>query len=394
MSVAEKIVKLMEASSWIRKMFEEGAQLKAQYGAENVFDFSLGNPNVDPPDSFYTVLGEAVKERGIAAHGYMPNAGYPSTRAAVAGELTRLHGVEFTPELVLMSVGAAGALNVILKAILNPGDEIVVPKPYFVEYNFYVDNHGGVIKLVPTAEDFSLDVSTIEKALTPKTAAVLINSPNNPSGRIYSAEQLRELGKVLSQAGEKFGRAIYLISDEPYRKIVYDNKTVPSHFKAYKNSLLVTSYSKDLSLAGERIGYAAVHPEADSAAMLMAGMTQANRILGFVNAPALMQRVIERLQGESVDISVYQRKRDVLCAGLADAGYEFAKPEGTFYLFSKSPLDDDVEFVKLLKEERILAVPGKGFGGPGYFRLAYCVDDRTIELSIPGFKRAMEKVRG
>jgi aspartate aminotransferase len=394
MSIAEKIGKFIEASSWIRKMFEEGAQLKAQYGADNVFDFSLGNPNVDPPDSFYKVLGEAVKKHGMAAHGYMPNAGYPSTRAAVAGELTRLHGIEFTQELVLMSVGAAGALNAILKAILNPGDEIVVPKPYFVEYNFYVDNHGGVIKLAPTAEDFSLDVSAIEKTLTPKTAAVLINSPNNPTGRVYSAEQLSELGKVLSAAGEKFGRTIYLISDEPYRKIVYDNITVPSHFQAYKNSLLATSYSKDLSLPGERIGYAAVHPEADNPAMLMAGITLANRILGFVNAPALMQRVVERLQGESVDISGYQRKRDLLCDGLEAAGYEFAKPEGAFYLFPKSPVTDDVEFVKLLKEERILAVPGSGFGGPGYIRLAYCVDDKTIELSIPGFKRAMEKARG
>ena len=339
MSIAEKIGKFIEGSSWIRKMFEEGAQLKAQYGAENVFDFSLGNPNVNPPEAFYQVLGEAAKERGMAAHGYMPNAGYPKTRAAIAGELTRLHGVQFTPDLVLMSCGAAGALNVILKAILNPGDEIVVPKPYFVEYNFYVDNHGGVIKLAPTAKDFSLDVSEVAKALTPKTAAVLINSPNNPTGRVYSEEQLGELGRALSEAGERFGRAIYLISDEPYRKIVYDNNTVPSHFKAYKNSLLATSYSKDLSLPGERIGYAAIHPEADSSTMLMAGITLANRILGFVNAPALMQRVIERLQGESVDISAYQRKRDLLCDGLAAAGYEFAKPEGAFYLFPKSPLD-------------------------------------------------------
>ena len=394
MSISKKIQESMEKQSWVRKMFEEGAALKAEYGEENVFDFSLGNPNLVPPDSFYEVLQDAIRTRGMEAHGYMANAGFSDTRASVAEYLSSVHGISFTANSVIMTCGAAGALNITLKAILNPGDEVVVPKPYFVEYNSYVENHGGVIRLVSTKPDFSLDMSSIESALSAKTAAVLINSPNNPTGRVYSRSQLEELAKILLEAKERYGRTIYLISDEPYRKIVYDGLEVPSQFQVYDHSILATSYSKDLSLPGERIGYAAVHPEAEDAGLLISGMTLANRILGFVNAPALMQRVVRKLQNYSVDISQYERKRNLLCDGLEKAGYEFAKPEGAFYLFPKSPLEDELEFIKILREEHILAVPGRGFGGAGHLRIAYCVPDSTIERSMPGFKKAFEKAKG
>jgi aspartate aminotransferase len=394
MSIALKINEFITRSSWIRKMFEQGAHLKAQYGADKVFDFSLGNPNLEPPSSFFQELKKMVDNDGPGVHGYMSNMGLPEIRAAVAEDLTRTHGLPFTSQHVIMTCGAAGALNVVLKTLINPGEEVVVLKPYFVEYGFYVDNHGGTMKLVDSAPDFSLDVKAVEQALGPKTAAVLINSPNNPTGRVYNEAQTNDLAKVMGEAVKKYGRIIYLITDEVYRKIVYDGTNVPSFFHAYPHSIMVYSYSKDISIPGERIGYLAVHPKTPHVEALLNGMTLANRILGFVNAPALMQRVLPRLQDKSVDISTYQRKRDLLCNGLRDAGYEFIKPEGAFYLFPKSPLNDDVKFVSLLLEEKILGVPGTGFGSPGYFRLAYCVDDATIINSLPGFKRAREKAAG
>jgi len=394
MAIAAKMEGFIEQASWIRKMFEEGAVMKQKYGAENVFDFSLGNPNVDPPESFYETLEEAVKQRGVAYHEYMPNSGYPSVRASLAEYLSSVHGKAFAADHIIMTCGAAGALNIALKAVLNPGDEIISPKPFFPEYFFYTDNHGGVLKLAATKEDFSLDMEAIEKELSAKTAAIIINSPNNPTGAIYDEQQLAALGDLLTQAEKKYGRSIYLIADEPYRKIVYDGAVVPSIFKVYKNSILGTSYSKDLSLAGERIGYIAANPEADDVKKLVAAMTLANRILGFVNAPALMQRIVGKLQGECVDITKYKNKRDTLCAGLVEAGFEIKKPLGAFYLFPKTPIADDVKFVDILKEERILTVRGSGFGGPGHIRLSYCIPDWVIEKSIPGFKRAVQKVKG
>ncbi len=391
MAIATKMETFIEGASWIRKMFEEGAVMKQKYGAENVFDFSLGNPNVDPPDSFYETLEDFAKQRGVQHHEYMPNPGYPTVRASLAEYLTPLLGAPFKTEHVIMTCGAAGALNIALKAVLNPGDEVISPKPFFPEYRFYVDNHNGVLKLAATKEDFALDVEAIEKELSPKTAAIIINSPNNPTGMIYSEQQLKALGEMLTQAEKKYGRSIYLIADEPYRNIVYDGAVVPSIFKVYRNSILGASFSKDLSLAGERIGYVVAHPEADDIKKLMDAMTLANRILGFVNAPALMQRVVGKLRGQCVDISKYKAKRDKLCAGLADAGYEFQIPEGAFYLFPKTPIADDVKFVDMLKEERILAVRGSGFGGPGHIRLSYCIPDWVIEKSIPGFKKAFQK---
>jgi aspartate aminotransferase len=294
---------------------------------------------------------------------------------------------------VIMTCGAAGALNIALKAILDPGDEVLTPAPCFVEYGFYADNHGGVLKTVASRPDFQLDLSALAAAVTAKTKAVLINSPNNPTGTVYGADSLKALGELLEAKSRELNRTIYLISDEPYRKVVYDGIAVPSIFAAYRESLIGTSYSKDISIPGERIGFVAVNPAATHRKALLGGMALANRILGFVNAPALMQRAVARLQGEQADIGAYKRKRDLLCDGLAAMGYEFVKPAGTFYLFPRSPIPDDVEFVQTLKGERVLAVPGSGFHGPGHFRIAFCVDDAVIRNAMPGFERAIKKYR-
>ena len=391
MTVATNVQKILERASWIRKMFEEGARLKAEHGAENVFDFSLGNPNLPPPARFKEVLLRTAEDSGSGQHGYMPNTGYPSVRQAVADFVSQEQGVPVTADDVIMTCGAAGALNVVLKAILDPGDEVITPTPYFVEYGFYAGNHGGVLKTVPTNPDFSLDLEAIQGALTEKTKAVLINSPNNPSGQVYDRESLLKLGTLLLETGAKLNRTLYLISDEPYRKIAFDGVEVPGILSCHRESMIVTSYSKDLSIPGERIGFLAVHPEAEHREGLLAGMALANRILGYVNAPALMQRVIASLQGVSVDAGLYQAKRDLLCNGLSAAGYDFVKPKGAFYLFPRTPIKDDVAFVKALQEELILTVPGSGFGTPGHFRIAFCVDDETIERALPGFERVLKK---
>ncbi|MBT8407319.1 MAG: pyridoxal phosphate-dependent aminotransferase, partial [Deltaproteobacteria bacterium] len=379
MALAAKIQDAIERSSWIRKMFEEGARLKALHGADKVFDFSLGNPDLEPPESFPQVLNKVIAESLTGSHGYMANAGYEDTRAAVATYVSQEHSVEVSSEHVVMTCGAAGALNCILKALLDPGDEVIVSAPYFVEYGFYADNHGGQINVVSTRDDFTLDLEAIAAAINERTKVILINSPNNPTGQVYDRRSLEELGHLLASASDKLVRTLYLVSDEPYRKIVYDGVEVPSILEAYPNSIIATSYSKDVSLPGERLGYLVVHPEAQQVEALMSGIILANRILGFVNAPALMQRIVRHLQGTCVDVTVYQDRRDRFCRGLAEAGYELVQPRGAFYLFPKSPINDDVEFVRLLQEDNILTVPGSGFGGPGYFRIAYCVDEQTIE---------------
>ena len=392
MPVAGKIEEIIERSSWIREMFEEGIRLKAEVGADNVFDFTLGNPDLEPPAEFRSVLRELAAEDAPGSHGYMPNAGWPAVRAAVAEYASREYGQKLTADDIIMTCGAGGALNVVLKTILNPGDEVISPKPYFVEYNSYVDNHAGVLKLAATNPDFTLNLDNIAAAVTPKTRAVIINSPNNPTGVIYPRENLTTLGEILKEKSEKNGRPIVLVSDEPYRKLVYDGVTVPSVFDFYPYTICLTSYSKDLSLPGERIGFLAVHPDIPNKGLLMAGLVMCNRILGFVNAPSLMQRVVARLQGASVDVNIYKRRRDIFVKGLMEAGYELNVPAGAFYLFPKSPLEDDVAFVKELKKENILGVPGSGFGGPGYFRLTYCVPESVIGRSLPGFKRARERL--
>lgn len=392
MAIAKKIEASLTQSSMIRKMFEEGACLKSQYGADKVYDFTIGNPNLEPPEEFQAALLQTVQDTRPGLHGYMPNAGYGFARQAVATYLARETNLPLTGEDVVMTCGAAGALNVVFKTLLDPGDEVLCPKPYFVEYGTYADNHGGVLQPVGTTADFNLDLAAIAAAITPRTKIMLINSPNNPTGQVYSAESLRQLGDLLQQASQKYQHTIYLVSDEPYRKIVYDQRDVPHIMHAYPNSILLTSYSKDLSLPGERIGFLAVHPAIEGKEILMGGLIMCNRILGFVNAPALMQRVVAQLQGRHVDIGLYQRKRDLLCDGLAECGYVVQKPAGAFYLFLKTPLPDDVAFVDALKKELILAVPGRGFAGPGYIRLAYCVDDQTIINALPGFKRVLAQI--
>jgi aspartate aminotransferase len=391
MTISAKIRDSMERASWIRKMFEQGLELKAKIGADKVFDFSLGNPNLEPPEKVRKAILEVIGDERPGKHAYMPNAGLRETREAVAGFLAKEHGVPITWEQVIMTCGAGGALNVALKTILDPGDEVIVLAPYFVEYLFYIDNHNGVGKLAKTNEDFTLNMEEVEAAVTPKTKAIILNSPNNPSGRIYDENSLRNLGKLFERIKQKNRQAIYLLSDEPYSKIVYDGARVPSIFQAYADSIMATSYSKDLSLPGERIGYLAVNPRMENWKQAIDGLTFCNRILGFVNAPALMQRILPQLQGVTVNVSEYKGKRDHLCRGLAEAGYSFVKPEGAFYLFPKSPIADDVKFVNILLQENILAVPGKGFGTPGHFRLAYCVADRVIEGSLEGFRRAIQK---
>lgn len=393
MTISKKVESIIAGSSFIRKMFEEGARLKKEYGAENVCDFSLGNPNVPPPEKFNEILRETVSTCGLDDHCYMPNTGYPMVCGSVAKYLAEEQQAPVTEKEILMTCGASGALNVALKAILDPGDEVLTPIPCFVEYKFYADNHGGVLKTVQTTTDFELDLEAIAAAISKKTKAFLINSPNNPTGQVYSGASLKALGEILGQKSRQYNRTIYLISDEPYRKIVYDGVEVPSIFAAYNESIIGTSYSKDISIPGERIGFVAVNPHATYRNDLLAAMAVANRILGYVNAPALMQRVVACMQGMSVDISEYARKREMLCEGLAGFGYEFVKPSGTFYLFPRSPIPDDVEFVDALKEQRILVVPGTGFNGPGFFRIAFCVDDSVIKNALPGFERAIGKYK-
>jgi len=388
MAISEKMRHFAEKSSWIRKMFEEGAKLKSQFGAENVFDFSLGNPDLPPPPEFDTTLQNIAAEIKPGVHAYMPNGGYPWVREAVAARMSSEQNIQVNGADMILTCGAAGALNVVLKALLNPGEEVILLAPYFVEYNFYVDNHGGVSKIVNTDENFNLDFDAIEGGISEKTKAIIINSPNNPTGQIYPKEDLEKLGSLLEAMESKYGTSIYLISDEPYRKIVYTGYTVPSIFTAYRNSIVLSSYSKDLSLPGERIGYMAVHPEIHDKIPLLDAMTLANRILGFVNAPALMQRVVAELQHVSVDCSIYENRREMFCKILEDAGYSFLHPKGAFYLFPKSPIDD-VKFCEILQDNKILAVPGRGFGSPGYFRLAYCTDEKYIRGAAEGFKKAL-----
>jgi aspartate aminotransferase len=353
----------------------------------------LGNPNLPPPEKFSELLRDTVDSCGLGDHCYMPNTGYPMVCGSVAEYLAEEQQAPVTDKEILMTCGASGALNVALKTILDPGDEVLTPAPCFVEYKFYADNHGGFLKTVRSKPDFQLDLDAMSEAITPKTKAVLINSPNNPTGQVYPEEDLVALGALLEKKSKDCKRTIYMVSDEPYRKIVYDGVKVPSIFTSYKESIIGTSYSKDISIPGERIGFIAINPAATYKKEVIGGMTVANRILGFVNAPALMQRVVACMQGMSVEISEYARKRKILCDGLAEFGYEFIKPPGTFYLFPRSPIPDDVEFTNALKEERVLVVPGSGFEGPGHFRIAFCVDDEVIKNSMPGFQKAIESYK-
>ncbi len=383
----------MKGSSWIRRMFEEGTRLKAEHGEENVFDFSLGNPVIEPPDEVRRALVAAAAETSPGAHRYMPNAGYPAVREAVARHLASVTGAPFEARHVVMCVGAGGGLNVVLlKTLLDPGDEVILLAPYFVEYLFYVDNHGGVARIVETGASFQLDLDAIAAAIGPRTRAILVNSPNNPTGVVYPKESLDALGALLRDASARIGHPIALVTDEPYRHIAYGVE-VPWVFASYENTILVTSHSKDLALPGERIGYIAVSPSLPGVDEFVSGATFATRTLGFVNAPAIQQRAVASLQGVTVDAAVYRRKRDVLWGALTSMGYEVVKPGGAFYLFPRSLQEDDVAFVKELQAELILTVPGVGFGRPGHLRVSYCVLDRTIERALPGFDRVAKRYR-
>lgn len=383
----------MEKSSWIRKMFEEGIWLKKQFGEENIFDLSLGNPVIEPPDQVQAALVKAAKDISPGLHRYMPNAGLQDVREAIAKTLSNECQLSLSANDLVMVCGAAGGLNITLKTLLDSGDEVLIFAPYFVEYLFYADNHGGKAVAVKTHDDFTLDMDALKDALSEKTKAVIVNSPNNPTGVVYSREELKQLAEVLKAHSEKTGKAVYLISDDPYKKITFDGVEAVNILELYENSIYITSHSKDIALPGERIGFVAVHPKCEDAGNLMAGLIFSNRVLGFVNAPALIQRVVKNVQGVTVDVEQYKKKRDFLYGELTRIGYDVVKPQGAFYFFPKSPIDDEVEFVKKLAEKKVLVVPGRGFGCPGYFRISYCLPDSVIEGSIAGFESTFNDFR-
>ena len=391
MTISHNVRRSMEEGGWIRRMFEVGIALKAQYGDDQVFDLSLGNPVVEPPEQFNEELLRLAQNPARGMHRYMPNAGYPETRSAVAQTLAAETGLPFSGGDVVMSCGAAGAINVTLRATLNPGDEVIILSPFFGEYVYYVDNHNGVPVIVPTADDFHLDLAAIEAAITPRTKGLILNSPNNPSGVVYSDAEVRGLADLLKRKAAQLNAEIYVISDEPYRHLIYDGLTYPQVFPHYDRTIVVNSHAKDLGLPGERIGYIAVHPDYPNKGELVDGLVFCTRSLGFVNAPALMQHLIRGLQGVSVDVAEYQRKRDFLYSRLVEMGYSVVKPQGAFYLFPQSPLPDDAAFVDALQEWQVLVVPGKGFGTPGHFRISYCVEDWVLEGAIAGFAGAAER---
>ena len=393
MAISNKIRGFMEKGSWIRKMFEEGIALKQQYGDENVFDLSLGNPVMNPPERFYEELKKISESPIDGMHRYMPNAGLTETRTAVAKGLSNETGLSFTANEIVMTCGAGGALNVIMKTLLDPGEEFVIFAPFFVEYNFYADNHGGSCKVVPPDENFLPDMEVFRSSINSKTRGVLINSPNNPSGIIYGDETLSEMCRIIKEKEVEFGTEIYLVSDEPYRKIIFDNLEYTHIFKYHDRSIVATSHSKDLALPGERIGYIAVNPSCPDIEELVDGLVFCNRTLGFVNAPALIQHLIAHLQDTTIDVRIYEKKRDYLYKELTNMGYSLIKPQGAFYMFPKSPIEDDVQFSEELKENRVLVVPGSGFGLPGYFRISYCMEDATIQGSQEGLEKTILKYR-
>ena len=389
MPIANTISEQLERASWIRRMFEEGAKLKRERGAENVFDFTLGNPDVEPPPEVLETLRRVVAANRPGSHGYMPNAGYAPVREVIAAKLRRETGLEFTAEDVFMTVGSAGACNVILKSILDPGDEVIVLTPRFSEYPFYVTNHAGRMVCVETDASFLPDAERIAAALTPRTRAIILNTPNNPTGRVYTEGVLRDIDAVLTSAG----LPITVISDEPYKALVYDGRRQPEVASFIAPTAICNSWSKSQGISGERIGYLALSPRLPDLPDLRRACTFTNRILGFINAPAIWQWVMAEAADFTVDVAGYQHKRDLLCDALAAIGYEVTRPEGTFYVFLKTPIPDDIAFVRLLTAEGVLGVPGTGFGRSGYMRLSLTIPTEQIERSIAGFARAFRLLR-
>ncbi|MCB5877334.1 pyridoxal phosphate-dependent aminotransferase [Blautia producta] len=393
--IADKMVDLVKNSSAIRAMFEEGKIMAAKYGAENVYDFSLGNPNVPAPAEVKkAVFEELEKEDPVVLHGYMNNSGYEDVRAAIADSINRRFQTSFGEQNIIMTVGAAGGLNVILKTLLNPGDEVIVIAPYFGEYNSYVSNYDGKIVVVsPNTENFQPNLEELEQKITANTKAVIINSPNNPTGVVYSEDTIRKMADILRGKEKELGTDIYLISDEPYRELIYDGIEVPYLTKYYENAIIGYSYSKSLSLPGERIGYLVIPDEVSDAEDVIAAANVATRILGYVNAPSLMQKVVAKCLDAKVDVPFYNRNREALYNGLKELGFECIKPEGAFYLFVKSPVEDEKVFCAAAKKYNILIVPGSSFACPGYVRIAYCVSYETIMNSMPGFKALAEEFK-
>lgn len=391
--IANKMVGLVNNNSAIRMMFEEGKRLAAEFGAENVYDFSLGNPNVPAPAGLNAAIKEILdEEQSTFVHGYMNNAGYEDVRETIATSLNRRFETSFSKDNIIMTVGAAGGLNVILKTLLNPGDEVIAFAPYFLEYRSYINNYDGVlVEVSPDTETFMPNLAEFEEKITAKTKAVLINNPNNPTGVVYSEEVIKKLAKIMEDKQKEFGTEIYLISDEPYRELAYDGVEVPYLTKYYANTVVGYSFSKSLSLPGERIGYLVIPTEMPDYKNVFAAASIANRILGFVNAPSLIQRAVAKVIDEQTDIAYYNRNRELLYGSLKEYGFECIKPEGAFYLFVKSPVADEKEFCNKAKAYNILMVPGSSFACPGYVRIAYCVAYETIERSLPSFKKLAEE---
>ena len=373
-------------------MFEEGVELKKKFGIENVYDFSLGNPNLDPPDIFFENLKKLDKNTESNIHGYMPNSGFESTRNAVARKLSKESASKLGPEDIVMTVGAAGALNVILHSILDPDDEVVIFKPFFPEYQFYVDNHQGVSVFCDYNENFEPSMESFKSLINKKTKAIILNSPNNPTGITYSANTIHKIVNLVKEYEKKLSSEIYIISDEPYRYLEYENNEQPFITTIFERGIIATSFSKDLSLAGERIGYLAINPENQNKETLISALNFSNRTLGFVNAPAIAQRLVENSINSLSNLEIYKSKRDLMFNKLKSFGYEIVKPTGGFYLFPKSPTDD-IEFCNLLKKEKILVVPGSGFGAPNYFRISYSVKDEVIDKSLKGFEKVIKKFK-
>ena len=386
MGIAKGIAANMKASSWIRRMFEEGARLANEIGPDKVFDFSIGNPPEEPPEPVLQALREQLQKPSLGVHRYMPNGGFPEVRARIAESVARDSGMAIVPNNVVMTTGAAGAMNVALKALLDPDDEVVVLSPFFPEYLFYVANHCGKVVVVRTKDDFHLDVEALRRAITGRTKVIIINSPNNPTGVVYSSEEIAGVGDLVRELSKKFARDIYVVSDEPYRKLVYDGVELPHIFRYVENALIAMSHSKDLALAGERIGYLVANAGCADLEQLQNAMIFANRTLGYVNAPALMQLVVAGFQDVSIDIKKYQTRRDLIYGSLTEMGFRIAKPQGAFYLFPKAPIPNDLEFIAAALKRRILLVPGSGFGLPGHFRLSYSVPIEMIQRSLDAWR--------
>ncbi len=390
--VSERVAGYMKNASWIRRMFEAGAQLKAEFGADNVYDFSLGNPDLPPPPAVAEGLRAlADKASEPFSFGYMPNGGYAWAREMLAKEVSKEQGIDIKAEHVLLSCGAAGGLNAFFRAVLNEGEEVLSFAPFFVEYGFYAANHSASFAPVPTQKDtFAPDLAALEAKINEKTRVLIVNSPNNPTGVVYSKAQLQGVVDVLKKASEKYGKPIWLLADEPYRFLAFDDVDVPSLLPMYDYAVVVSSFSKNLSLPGERLGYVIISPNLEQGAELMGALTLTNRILGYVNPPVVGQHIMAAALGSQVDVGIYKARRNAMAEVLSAAGYEYQLPQGAFYFFPKAPGGDDVAFCQRLFEQKVLAVPGTGFGCPGHFRLTFCVGEEVIRASAQGFAKAIE----